>query len=116
MGCLLQPPGRLSCFEVRLRAPWSFIWDEVVNNGQTWDFPGGPVATILCSQGFNPWSWNYSPQATGKSLHATTEDPACHNQDWVSQINKYLKNNKGQPFLSFVEEVEKGGLQRGSAG
>ena len=68
---------------VVLRSPWGphgvFIWDEVVNNGQTWDFPGGPVVKILRSQGFDPWSWNYSPQATAKSLHATTKDPACHN-------------------------------------
>ena len=32
-----------------------FIWDEVVNNGQTWDFPGGPVAKTLALPKQGAW-------------------------------------------------------------
>ena len=47
------------------------------------DLPGGPVAETPCSQfrgpGFDPWSGNWIPHATTRSLHATTKDPACRN-------------------------------------
>ena len=45
------------------------------------DFPGGPVAKTLCSQGmrpgFHPWSGNIT-----KSSHAATKNPACHRKNW----------------------------------
>ena len=50
-----------------------------------WDFVGGPVAKILCSQyrgpRFHPWSGNYIPHGTTNSPCAPTKDFACSNKD-----------------------------------
>ena len=56
-----------------------------------WDFPGGPVAKILCYQwrgpGFDPWSGNYEKSHMQqlrvcmmqlKIPHAPAKDPKCH--------------------------------------
>ena len=49
-----------------------------------WDFPGGPVAKAPSSQckgpEFTPWSGNWIPHVTMRSLHATTKDPPCCNK------------------------------------
>ena len=49
------------------------------------DFPGGPVAMTPCFQcrglEFDPWSGNYIPHATDKSLHTSTKDLACCKED-----------------------------------
>ena len=50
-----------------------------------WDFVGGPVAKILCSQyrrpRLHPWSGNYIPHGTTNSPCAPTKDFACSNKD-----------------------------------
>ena len=55
------------------------------------DFPGGPVAKILCSQckgpGFDPWSGNWIPHAATKSLHAAVKT-------WHSQVTKFREKKK----------------------
>ena len=55
------------------------------------DFPGVPVAKILCSQcrgpRFDPWSGNWIPHAATKSLHAAAET-------WHSQITKFREKKK----------------------
>ena len=49
------------------------------------EFPGDPVAKTLSSQcrgpGFDPWSENWIPHATAKSLHTATKDPVCCSED-----------------------------------
>ena len=51
------------------------------------DFPGGPVAKrnphYQCrGPEFNPWSGNYIPHATTKSLRATTKIPHVATKTW----------------------------------
>ena len=47
------------------------------------NFPGETVSKTPCSQrgpGFDPWSGNWIPPASTKSLHSTTEDPTQHSE------------------------------------
>ena len=42
---------------------------------------------------FNPWSGNYIPHITTKSLKATTKDPACHNSGQRSHVPQLRPNS-----------------------
>ena len=48
---------------------------------ETKDFPSGPMAKALHSQGlgFSSWSGNLIPRCATGSLHAAIKDPLSHN-------------------------------------
>ena len=57
-----------------------------------WDFPGGPVAKISCSQcrtlRFNPWLKNQIPHDAAERLYAANKDPEHSNEDWRSGVQE----------------------------
>ena len=59
------------------------------------DFPSGPVAKTLCSQGrglwFDPWSGNQIPQATAMSSQTAAKDPTGLNEDLPQPNQRFLK-------------------------
>ena len=60
-----------------------FYLHEVSKVVKLRDFPGGPMAKVLCYQcrvpGMDPCSGNLILHATTKSSLAATKDPVCHN-------------------------------------
>ena len=65
----------------------------ILENWNSRDFPGGPVAKTPRSQcrgpGFDPWSGNWILHAATKSSHAAAKKiPHAATKTWHSQINK----------------------------
>ena len=56
---------------------YAFPWHLALTENDDEGLPGGPVGKTLCSQGrgprIHPWSGNWIPHATAKSLHATVK-------------------------------------------
>ena len=79
-GCLPLAPRGKPLYLSNTQNSWSDT-----NCCRMTDFPGGPVAKTLSSQGrgsgFHTWTVNYIPHNTIKSLHAPrkTKDLACCN-------------------------------------